>query len=412
MKNNLQPFPECASAVPELAFSFGGNCRYNKSRIGEKMAITLSVCMIVKDEESVIERCLRSVSKLADEIIILDTGSCDRTMEIAKNFNVSLYQHPWGNDFSEVRNISYSKASSDYIMWMDADDDIEEEDIEKLLVLKETMTKDIDVVFLSYLTNCTDTSLGFILLRDRIIRRNLNAKWVYPVHEGIEISPYYNTLYRDDIIIYHRKLRENEKRRNISIFDKAVDKGFIMNDFNKAFYCRESTMNEEYEKAIDLYEKMKKEGAHYKDIHYARFFYVESMKKLKRYTQLANVLEEEAGVFPEDENLYCFLGDALLWSKKEEEAEKYYLKALETKVDLSDLCMHDRMCHVFLPCVRLANIYARRGNTDKALAYYERGKALCPSSPLILHNEAYFEKLRKCKVKNVIHHQYLYDCKE
>ena len=78
--------------------------------------------MIVKDEESVLKRCLDSISPLVDEIIIADTGSSDATREIAALFTDKIYDFPWIDDFSAARNFSFSKASMDYIMWMDADD--------------------------------------------------------------------------------------------------------------------------------------------------------------------------------------------------------------------------------------------------------------------------------------------------
>ena len=83
---------------------------------------TISLCMIVKNEELNIARCLDSVVELVDELIIVDTGSVDRTVEIASNYTSKVYSYLWKDDFSDARNYSFSKASMDYCMWMDADD--------------------------------------------------------------------------------------------------------------------------------------------------------------------------------------------------------------------------------------------------------------------------------------------------
>ena len=77
---------------------------------------TISLCMIVKNEEMHIARCLESVAKLVDEIIIVDTGSTDRTAEIASGYTTKVYSHPWTDDFSDARNYSFSKAAMDYCM--------------------------------------------------------------------------------------------------------------------------------------------------------------------------------------------------------------------------------------------------------------------------------------------------------
>ena len=95
--------------------------------------ILISLCMIVKNEAPRIERVLNSVKDFADEIIIVDTGSNDNTKELASKFTDKIYDFEWVEDFSRARNFSFSKANGEYIMWLDADDDIEQEDIERIL---------------------------------------------------------------------------------------------------------------------------------------------------------------------------------------------------------------------------------------------------------------------------------------
>ena len=74
---------------------------------------TISLCMIVKNEEMHIARCLDSVAELVDEIIIVDTGSTDRTAEIASGYTSKVCSYTWGDDFSAARNDSFSRASMD-----------------------------------------------------------------------------------------------------------------------------------------------------------------------------------------------------------------------------------------------------------------------------------------------------------
>ena len=95
--------------------------------------------MIVRNEEDVLARCLDSVSSLVDEIIIVDTGSQDKTREIAARYTDHVYDFTWIDDFAAARNFSFSKATMDYQMWLDADDVMEEEDREKFLQMKNTL---------------------------------------------------------------------------------------------------------------------------------------------------------------------------------------------------------------------------------------------------------------------------------
>ena len=83
---------------------------------------TLSLCMIVRNEEEVLGRCLESVKDLADEVIIVDTGSDDRTKEIAARFTDRIFDFEWRDDFSAARNFAFSKGTKDFLMWLDADD--------------------------------------------------------------------------------------------------------------------------------------------------------------------------------------------------------------------------------------------------------------------------------------------------
>lgn len=90
---------------------------------------TLSACMIVKNEEKFLSQCLTSMKGAVDEIIVVDTGSTDTTVEIARSFGANVYHHPWNNSFSEARNHSLKYARGDWILQIDADETLEQSDI-------------------------------------------------------------------------------------------------------------------------------------------------------------------------------------------------------------------------------------------------------------------------------------------
>jgi len=93
---------------------------------------TLSLCMIVKNEEHFLEQCLNSVKDLVDEIIIVDTGSTDRTKEIAKKFNAKIFDFEWIDDFSKARNESLKNATGDWILVLDADETISSQNHQRI----------------------------------------------------------------------------------------------------------------------------------------------------------------------------------------------------------------------------------------------------------------------------------------
>ena len=104
---------------------------FNMNLNDEKNTIepTLSACMIVKNEEKLLEQCLESVKDVVNEIIIVDTGSTDNTIEIAKRYTNKVYFHEWQNNFSEARNHSLQYATDDWILIIDADEKLEKDDV-------------------------------------------------------------------------------------------------------------------------------------------------------------------------------------------------------------------------------------------------------------------------------------------
>ena len=113
--------------------------------------VKISLCMIVRDEEPVLERCLNSVVDLVDEIILVDTGSVDGTKEIAAKFSNKIYDFQWVDDFSAARNFAFSKGTGDYLLWMDADDVFPASEKRKFFDLKEELEKKpCDMVMMVY----------------------------------------------------------------------------------------------------------------------------------------------------------------------------------------------------------------------------------------------------------------------
>ena len=93
---------------------------------------SLSLCMIVKDEEANMAECLKSIRDVVDQIIIVDTGSIDRTVEIAGDFGAEVYDFIWCDDFAAARNESIKHATGEWILWMDADERLQESTVQNL----------------------------------------------------------------------------------------------------------------------------------------------------------------------------------------------------------------------------------------------------------------------------------------
>ena len=179
---------------------------------------TISLCMIVRNEENVLARCLESVKDVVDEIIIVDTGSADRTKEIAAFYTDKIFDFIWIDHFSAARNYSFSKATKEYYMWMDADDVLPENEKQKLLQWKRnSISKEQlpDVIMMKYVTAFDEFGKGiFSFYRERILRRDIRCFWKGRVHEAI--VPFGKVEYLD-ISIEHRSEKETYSDRNLKM---------------------------------------------------------------------------------------------------------------------------------------------------------------------------------------------------
>ncbi|MDE7476455.1 MAG: glycosyltransferase family 2 protein, partial [Lachnospiraceae bacterium] len=108
--------------------------------------LPVSVCMIAKNEEQYIEQCLRKLIRFNMEIVVVDTGSTDKTKEIAARYTDKLFDFVWCDDFSAARNYAVSKASNNWILILDCDEYVQEIDVAKLRTCMQKYPKNVGVV--------------------------------------------------------------------------------------------------------------------------------------------------------------------------------------------------------------------------------------------------------------------------
>src|SRR5690625_2694538 len=137
--------------------------------------VTVSLCMIVKNEEEDQERCLTSLQDLVDESNIVDTGSTDETIKIAKKVTDRVSQFEWTGKCKDARNESFKHATKEYIFYVDADDVLLEPDREKFKILTKTLDPSVDSVSMYYnagMDEFDNVTLQF--RRNRLVKRTRN----------------------------------------------------------------------------------------------------------------------------------------------------------------------------------------------------------------------------------------------
>ena len=214
---------------------------------------TISLCMIVKNEQQVLARCLDSVRGAVDEIVIVDTGSTDSTREIALRYTDRVYDFLWIDDFSAARNFSFDQATMDYCMWLDADDVLTAEDRDGLIALKSSLLPETDVVMMKY--NTAFDSAGrptFSYYRERILRRG-KFRWEGAVHEVIAPS---GVILHSPLAVTHQKLHAAEPGRNLRIFEKLLAGGRVLTPREQFYYARELYYAGRYQEAAAAFEAL------------------------------------------------------------------------------------------------------------------------------------------------------------
>lgn len=201
-----------------------------------KQAMTkkISLCMIVKNEGQTLSRCLNSVFSIVNEIIIVDTGSTDSTCDIARQYGAILHHFPWNDNFSDARNASLELAQGDWILFLDADEElspgsqeilfrlIENEKIEGYFVKivnhlgKEGWIETVpDLVFRLFRNKKEYRFRGAIheQIADVILENNSQAR--YQVAENLEIIHH---GYLDEVIE-----EKDKKDRNLKLIEKELE---------------------------------------------------------------------------------------------------------------------------------------------------------------------------------------------
>ena len=210
--------------------------------------IKLSICMIVKNEANILDECLSHIQGLADELIIVDTGSNDGTKEIAYRYTSKVYEYKWCNDFSAARNFSISKASNDYILVLDADEILVKYDYKNL---NQVSMQDLRVGRMKRINEYSRNGIPYKFIErvGRLFNRNY-YQYEGIIHEQLVPKEDINVAYYDiPLEVVHsgyegdlesRKIKTN---RNITLLFRALENNpedpYLLYQIGKSYYMEE-----------------------------------------------------------------------------------------------------------------------------------------------------------------------------
>ncbi len=350
----------------------------------------ISLTMIVRDEEAVLERCLKSAAGLFDEIIVADTGSTDKTPEIARSFGAQVHDFKWVDDFSAARNYALSWASGDYVMWLDADDVIENpEDFRRLFL--QIGRERPDVVMLPYNVGFDGERVTLKYERERIFRNRAGFLFEGAVHEAV--CPRGKIL-RGSAAVSHRKLGPGVPGRNLRIYQKLIDSGKPLSPRDRYYYARELCFSGRQKEAIPWYESCADDLSAWIDNRVSAAFELSCILYDTDPEKSESLLGRSLLMREPRADICCEIGRRALLKKDYDTSIFWYsLAPVQFKKDLGGFVGEDY--GGLIPFLQLCVICDRLGRYDEAERYNRMAESIAPENPAVRQNKNYFENLRK-----------------
>lgn len=336
---------------------------------------TISLCMIVKNEEKYIEQCLSSVTSIINEIIIVDTGSTDNTLKLASRFHPKVFEYTWDNNFGNARNHSLAQATGDWVLVLDADEAIYSEDIQKLMdKIKTTKANEIALKFHNFIDEDSEenynTHIGIRVFRNHFFQ------YEGAIHE--QLVPRNKTISHNpeitDVRVRHYgylKSNSGQKKRdrNIPIIQKLLDEN--PNDSFQLFNMGNEYMSQDdFNKALYYFEK----AYVHKNVSLAYcphliFRRAACLHYLKRNEESLQIIEEGLKLYPKCTDYEYFRGLIYKSLKRYSLATESFNQCISMGASPSNLCFLSDT-EGFRAYVELGNVFFSQDDFAKSLTFF------------------------------------------
>ncbi|WP_339251372.1 glycosyltransferase [Sporosarcina sp. FSL W8-0480] len=350
----------------------------------------LSVCIIMKNEEKVIGRCLESISGIADEIIIVDTGSKDQSKEIAFQFTDKVFDFQWVNDFSKARNFAATQARGEWILAIDADEYVDRDSFEKFkndLLSKPPGFNIIGVQIVSFVgQNGQHTSLNY---HERLYKNDGSIAYRRSIHEVLEHNDPAKAKHGIiDFQLYHSgyltsTVQEKEKsNRNLELLldnehKEAIDYFFIGNEYKNI---------DDNNRAIQYYQKAYsfKPDLNLEWVQKLLLYLSDALHQSNRNEESLDIIETCIEAFPNVVDFKYYKG-IISFNQKQYKQAKIIFEEIILKKDILRSDSSDDYLE-FLPLKHLGEIYEIENDLHKSVKSYSRALSINDSDDKVWVN--------------------------
>lgn len=342
---------------------------------------TIGLAMIVKNEENFLSNCLDSVENVVDEIVIIDTGSVDKTVEIAKNYGAKVYYYKWQNDFSLARNESIKYITSDWILIMDADEYLDKNSKKNIKSLLLKASSDIDgylVKIVNYSKKDNDTE--FIEhFYSRILRNQKGLHFHNMIHEQPSIYNKDLKLMFSEVIIHHQGYIEdifydrNKNQRNLEIIENAIKQYPDKHD-NYYYLGQMYKKQGNYNKSTEAFQKClkisKKIDLNYVLAYTSLLYNFILDKKIDEVIKIGEKLKK-SHFFKKIPEFWVYLGMAYMINLDYDKAINCFKQAFSLRFDRV-FPIVDLKFIIWLPLTKIAECYLQKKDFKNFLIYAKR----------------------------------------
>ena len=363
--------------------------------------------MIVRDEERLLPQALASVKDYVDEIIVCDTGSKDRTIEIARSYGATVIERVWRNDFSYARNESLSMATRRWVLFMDADEELVEASRPALLAIKNLPA--YYTALYTRIENRTDDYRGSGDVSHHVIRifpNDERIRFYGPIHEYPAMdgtSESIEAVGSAVALIHHGYTNaivaeRNKGQRNLEILLAATQ-----NEPGNAYHWYNlgttAYLNRDYELTRTSLERMLElvgetpRAFMPNGLALLGDLYCDHFGDPVKGEQMARQSLRRSAHYA---NAHMMLGKTLVAQKRFDEAREAFAAAIDDQAWAKQQFIVDDQVYIWKAQSETGSSYAIEGDDAKALEWFEKGLANAPTvEPLMLNRAKAFERLKR-----------------
>lgn len=337
---------------------------------------TISLAMIVKNEAENLPRLFASIQDCFDEIHITDTGSTDGTVEIAERLGAKVHHFKWVNDFAAARNASFDPITTDYVMWLDGDDVLENPEGFKRFRDDAMGLADYWIATYHYSSEAVTGKPLCSFARERVFRTDRKFKWKYFVHEGVIPQTQYGQVKMDFSPVWAVKHMRTDadllkdRSRNLSIFEAHLGE---MDSRMKYYYGKELFEAQRPGDSIQYFgEATKEKTLEMHDRILAMQYLCYAYMQCNQFDKAVEIATAGLIIAPNRAEYYTIIGDCFVKLGRLEDAIPSYsaAKSCIFKAGIpqgfAGAIFHNEDAYTAYPRNQLARIYANLGNFEKS----------------------------------------------